>query len=132
MLLGSKSRALVQGYAKRQGQPGISTPESETVSLVVLSKKVICLHLLAQRLLKRRLTNVYRTDNSACERVVGTGISQAMGYLKRTAALSLTWARANIAKELFRVPTDDNPSDIYTKPLEREKFDKYREFMGIW
>ena len=132
MLLGSKTRAVIQGYAKRQGQPGISTPESETVALVVLGKRVIVLHLLLQRLLKRVVKNVYRTDNSACERVVSTGISQAMGYLKRTAALSLTWARHNLSRDLERVPTDLNPSDIYTKPLEREKFETFRTFMGIW
>ena len=132
MLLGSKTRAVVQGYSKRQGQLGISTPESETVSLVVLGKRVIVLHLLVQRLLKRVVKNVYRTDNSACERVVSTGISQQMAYLKRTAALSLSWARQYLSKDLTRVPTNDNPSDIYTKPLDREKFETFRTYIGIW
>ena len=132
MLLGSRTRAFVFAHCKRQGQPGISTPEAETVALVVLGKKAIPLHMIAQRLLKRALKLSYRGDNSASERVVGTGVSAALAYMKRTAQLSLTWAKANLAPFLGRVPTDLNTSDIFTKPLEKEKFEHFRTEIGIW
>ena len=132
MLLGSKTRALVFAHCKRQGQPGISTPEAETVALVVLGKKAIPLHMILQRLLKRAVKLSYRGDNSAAERVVGTGVSTALAYMKRTAQLSLTWAKANLAPFLGRVPTDVNTSDIFTKPLDKEKFELFRKDIGIW
>ena len=71
-------------------------------------------------------------DNSASERVIGTGFSSAMAYMKRTVGLSFTWAQSQLAKHLVRTPTDDNISDIFTKALEKEKFDKFRIAMGIY
>ena len=132
LLVGSKSRALVEAHCKRQGQAGISTPESETVAMVVMGKKAIPLHMMAQRLLKRPVDLKYKGDNSASERIIGTGISQALTYLKRTAALSLTWAHENMARWIGRTPTNENISDIFTKPLELEKLEKFRKLLGIY
>ena len=131
-LKGSKSRALVHAHCKRQGQTGISTPETETVAMVVLGKKVIPLHMIAQRLLKRFLKLSYKGDNSACERVIGTGMSQALSYMKRTAGLSLRWANENMSEFVERTPTDENIGDIFTKALETSKFEKFRKLLGIW
>ena len=131
-LLGARTRALVHAHCKRQGQAGLSTPEAETVSLVVLGKKTIPLHMIAQRLLKGELKLLYRGDNSASERVVGTGISAALAYLKRTAQLSLTWAKSNVAPYLGRVPSGENTSDIFTKPLDSDKFHKFRIELGVY
>ena len=122
----------MSAYCKRQGQPGISTPEAETVAMVVCGKKGIPLHMTAQRLLKRRVKLEFKGDNSASERVIGTGVSAAMAYLKRTAQLSLTWAKANMAKFLSRTPTKENISDMFTKPLSAEKLKVFRELLGIW
>ena len=88
--------------------------------------------MILQRLLKRAVKLVYRGDNSASERVVGTGVSAALAYMKRTAQLSLTWAKANLAPFLGRVPTDKNTSDLFTKPLDKEKFEAFRTDIGIW
>ena len=73
---------------------------------------------MMQRLLKRSVKDTYRVDNSASERVVGTGVSAALAYLKRTAQLNLTWAKANLAPFLGRVPSGENTNDIFTKPLD--------------
>ena len=78
LLKGSKTRALVHAHCKRQGQAGISTPETETVAMVVLGKKTIPLHMIAMRCLKRHLRLRYKGDNTASERVIGTGMSQAL------------------------------------------------------
>ena len=97
-----------------------------------MGKKAIPLHVTGQRLLKRALELKYKGDNSASERVIGTGISQALAYMKRTAALSLTWAHDNMAPWIGRTPTQENISDIFTKPLELEKLAKFRKLLGIY
>ena len=132
ILEGEFSKALVEAHCKRQGQSGISTPEAETVALVVCGKKAIPLHLTAQRLLKKEIVLEYRGDNSASERVIGTGISAALAYLKRTAQLSLRWAHDNMAKHITRTPTKLNVSDIWTKPLEKETFERFRTELGVY
>ena len=132
LLVGPRSRALVYAHCKRQGQTGISTPESETVAMVTTGKKAIPFHMTAQRMLKRALGMSFKGDNSASERVIGTGVSAALAYMKRTAELSLTWAKENMAKYVKRTPTDENLSDIFTKPLELSKFDRFRTAMGVY
>ena len=132
LLVGSNSLALVEAHCKRQGQAGISTPEAETVAMVVQGKKSIPLHMMGQRLLKRDIKLIYKGDNAACERVIGTGISQALAYMKRTCQLSLTWAHENMARYITRTPTQDNISDLWTKPLEQAKFEKFRRAIGIF
>ena len=131
-LKGSKTHALVHAHCKRQGQTGISTPEAETVAMVVMGKKTIPLHLTAERMLKAPIKLVYLGDNSASERVIGTGISAALAYLKKTADLSLRWAKENLSEYIGRTPTDENIADIFTKPLDREKFEKFRLALGIY
>ena len=131
-LKGSKTSALVHGYCKRQGQTALSTPDAETVGLVVLGKRTIPLHMIAQRLIKRPVRLVYKGDNSASERVIQTGISQALSYLKRTVDLSLRWAKETMAPFIELTPTDDNIADIYTKALESEKFHKFRKAIGVY
>ena len=132
LLVGSKSRALVEAHCKRQGQTGLSTPDAETCAMVVMGKKAIPLHMMAQRLFKRAIKLEYKGDNSASERIIGTGISQALTYMKRTAALSLTWAHENMARWIGRTPTNENISDIFTKPLELDKLAKFRTLLGIY
>ena len=88
--------------------------------------------MMGQRLLKRKIELRYRGDTSANERVVGTVVSGALAYLKRTTHFSLTWARANIAPHLSRVPSGENTSDILTKQLDAEKFVRFRTEMGIF
>ena len=100
--------------------------------MVVMGKKAIPLHMLLHRCLKSRVKLVYKGDNTATERVIGTGMSQALAYMKRTADLSLRWAREQMAKFLERTPTDVNTSDIFTKPLEFDKFAQFRSDLGIW
>ena len=131
-LKGKKTRALVHAYCKRQGQVSASTPESETTGFIVLGKRTIPLHLMIMRLLKSFIDLEYLGDNSASERVVGTGFSAALAYMKRTAEISLYWAKENMAKYIKRTPTDENISDIFTKPLEKEKFNKFRIALGIY
>ena len=132
LLKGSKTRALVHAHCKRQGSTALSTPDSETVAMVVLGKKTIPLHMIIQRQLKRSVKLSYKGDNNASERVIGTGLSAALAYMKRTADLSLRWAKENMAKFLKRTPTDENLSDIFTKPLDKAKFDEFRIAMGIY
>ena len=132
LLVGPRSRALVYAHCKRQGQTGISTPETETVAMVTVGKKAIPLHMTMQRMLKRALKLSYKGDNSASERVIGTGVSAALAYMKRTAQLSLTWAKENMAEHVGRTPTDKNLSDIFTKPLEFDKFNLFRTAMGVY
>ena len=132
LLVGSKTRALVHAHCKRQGSTALSTPDSETVAMVVLGKKTIPLHMIIQRQLKRSVKLIYKGDNNASERVIGTGLSAALAYMKRTADLSLRWAKENMAPFLKRTPTDENLSDIFTKPLDKATFDKFRIAMGIY
>ena len=100
--------------------------------MVVLGKKTIPLHMIIQRQLKRSVKLSYKGDNNASERVIGTGLSAALAYMKRTADLSLRWAKENMAPFLKRTPTDENLSDIFTKPLDKATFDKFRIAMGIY
>ena len=131
-LKGSKSNALVWAMCKRQGATALSTPDSETLGLVVVAKRVIPLHMTLQRLLKRELPHRYYGDNSATERVVNTGLSAALSYLKRTVGISLTWCKENLSRFLFRTESDENISDVFTKALDKDKFEKYREMLGVF
>ena len=131
MFVGSKTRAAVHAYCKRQGHVGASTPDTETVGLIVLGKRSIPLHMISQRSLKRRVRNQFLGDNDPAARVVGTGVSSQLAYMKRTAAISLAWAKQNMAEELDRVPTNENLADLFTKPLEAAKFHEFRLQLGI-
>ena len=108
------------------------TPESEIVAATVLSKKVLTLHMIILRMLKLVVPLEILEDNEACQRIVGTGVSSQMSYLKRTVGLSFRWLQENIKRYINRVESDSNPSDLFTKPLERDKFERFREFIGIW
>ena len=58
-------------------------------------------------------------------------VSSQLAYMKRTAAISLAWAKQNMAEELDRVPTNENLADLFTKPLEAAKFHEFRLQLGI-
>ena len=132
MLEGNHTRALFLAYCKRQGSVGLSTPESEIIALTVLAKKVLTLHMIIIRMLKIAVGLELLEDNEACERIVGTGVSAQLSYMKRTVGLSFKWIQQHCKRYITRVPSDSNPSDLYTKPLDRDKFEKFREFLGIW
>jgi len=34
--------------------------------------------------------------------------------------------------EIHRIATDENPADLFTKPLKRIKFEKFRAMMGVF
>ena len=132
MIEGNRTKAMFLAYSKRQGSVGLSTPESEIVAATVLSKKVLTLHMIILRMLKLVVPLEILEDNEACQRIVGTGVSSQMSYLKRTVGLSFRWLQENIKRYINRVESDSNPSDLFTKPLERDKFERFREFIGIW
>ena len=131
MLLGRNTSAFVYAHCKRQGSTSLSTPESETVALTTCAKRSIAYHLMFIRLIKRSLRLGFYVDNTCSERVVSTGMSSAMAYLKRTQALSLAWCRENISDKLHRVDTHENLGDAFTKALETSTFERYRDQMGV-
>ena len=132
MFKGKFTKALIIAYCKRQGSVSLSTPEAELVAVTVLAKKILSIHMTAQRLLKVAISLTVLEDNSAAEKVCGTGISASMSYLKRTVSLSLAWCKQNLRKIIGRIESNRNPSDLFTKPLEKESFERYREHLGIW
>ena len=109
-----------------------STPEAETIATCVLGKRTIPLHMISQRMRNGRIRLSYLADNTASERVIGTGVSSALAYMKRTAGISLQWAKENMAEFLKRTPSDENLADIFTKPLESDVFHAFRIRLGIF
>ena len=131
-LEGPNTHALVGANAKRQGATSISTPEAEVLSGVVAAKKSIRLHMLLNRLLGRRIRLKYRGDNAPADKILGSGISQAIAYAKRTQGISLAFASENMSPYLEKVDTHYNTADIFTKPLPYEDFHRHRTYLGIW
>ena len=131
-LTGKNTRALVGVHAKRQGATSVSTPEAETLAGVVAAKKSIRLHMLLNRLLGRQIGLIYYGDNDPTERIIGSGVSQAIAYAKRTQGISLAFAHENMAEHVQSINSSDNVADIFTKPLPPETFCKHRTSLGIW
>ena len=88
--------------------------------------------MISQRLLSGPIEHEYLGDCDAANRVIGTGMSQALAYMKRTAGLSFQWAKEHIAPFLKGVESELNLADIFTKALEPEKFHAFRVQLGIY
>ncbi|KAE9332431.1 hypothetical protein PR003_g14526 [Phytophthora rubi] len=57
-------------------------------------------------------------------------------YSRRTRHIELRWhyVRDQVAKktvELWKVKTDDNPSDLMTKPLASDRFEMLNQMIGM-
>ena len=107
------------------------TREFCTALGVVCGKKAIRLNMMLSTLLRQDVEEVYFGDNTACERIIESG-SNELCYMKRTQGVSLSFAHHVMGGKLARVPSGENISDIFTKPLEKEAFLKFRKALGIW
>ena len=132
VLTGKNTFCPLAGLSKRQGEVSLSTPEAEVTAGVAVAKRAIRIHMLLCRLLRANIEMMFYGANSAADKIIGSGVSPQLAYLKRTQGLSLAWSAKHIGPYLHRVPTSFNTSDIFTKPLEVGDFEKHRMKLGIW
>ena len=121
----------IGAHAKRQGQVGLSTPESEVLATVVGAKRSIRHHMLLCRMLKYSVKHRYLGDNSPSGHILAAGLSAQLAYMKRTQGVSLAWAHDNCSQFFEHVGSDENTADIMNKPLDSVKFAKHRASMNI-
>ena len=132
VLTGKNTFCPMAALSKRQGETSLSTPEAEVTAGVAVAKRAIRMHMLLCRLLRANIEMKFYGDNSAADKIIGSGVSPQLAYVKRTQGVSLSWAAKHIGPYLARVPTTFNTSDIFTKPLEVGDFEKHRTKLGIW
>ena len=79
----------IGAHAKRQGQVGLSTPESEVLATVVGAKRSIRHHMLLCRMLKYSVKHRYLGDNPPSGHILAAGLSAQLAYMERTQGVSL-------------------------------------------
>ena len=76
------------------------------------------------------LTKVFVDNKSAIQVVKHPEHQSTMKHVHR----AFHWIRSCVENgdlEVFHVPGDENPADIFTKPLGRLKFAKFRAMLGM-
>ena len=143
--------------ARFQGSTSTHTCESETVALCdALKREIIPLQSLLKVLLKREVEAEVFEDNSACMTSVHKGYSPSMRYIGRTQRVSLGFlhdtcdvesqkAGSDSARRLStdplysgakpvalkKVGTDTQKADLFTKDLDKVRFNQLAELIGM-
>ncbi len=74
------------------------------------------------------------TDSESAESNFKSGYSRKLRYLRKHQRVSLGFIGGEVSSgnvEVLRTPTDTNNTDIHTKPLDRVKFRRHAEAMGM-
>ena len=97
---------------------------------------------LLELLLKRTVQLVVHEDNTATIQCIRTGYSPALRHLARTARVSLGFLNEVFYQDdeddgtllkpiLQHCPTDKMKADIFTKSLDRVKFESALQLLGV-
>lgn len=115
-----------------QKSVALSTSESEYVASSQAIRELVWLRLLLDELLpNQNWAPDFFMDNESAIKLVKNPV-----FHKRSKHIDIRFhfIREKFSQNLFNlkyVPTNDQNADIFTKALSREKFEKFREMMGI-
>ena len=85
-------------------------------------------------MLAKRVETALGTDSSAAYLNVKNGYSRLMSYLPKWSGIDICWAHdlhEAGAYTLGKLDTENNGSDILTKPLKGPRFAKLRMLLGV-
>ena len=114
-----------------QSSIALSSTESEFYGLVKIGKLVIWLHRLVSQLR-------YNIDGPVpvyCDNKSAIALSQKDHFPKRSKHFDVhskivqKWVRDDKIIDVVHLNTDDQPADCLTKPLQGEKFRKFRDYI---
>lgn len=124
--------AAVSWKCKKQSVVARSTAEAEIVALDLAAREGLWLRKLAKDLFpKGHEAITIHEDNEAA-----IAISNKHQRTQRTKHIDIQFFAIcdDVSKNRIKVapvPSEDNTADIFTKPLEKEKFRKFRRALGV-
>ncbi len=129
------TRALADWIMALSKRVYLSTCEAEAGALMAAGKAVLPLQDLTGTLSHEgdgKAPLRVLSDAQAAISAVQKGYSKAMRYARRASGVALAWLKENLQQYLGKVPSEENTSDIGTKPLEALAFEKHRRGLGVW
>ena len=140
VLLGPNTFFPLAPLCKKQGAQSLSTPEAESVAFAIALRELILPNMdlweLMLDLKVNTLTVTVFEDNEATQKLIKSGkFDKAMGHVKRTHGISLSFSHEVYKKGLIEVKdchTKAMCADIFTKSvIEAEAWDHARLLLGI-
>jgi len=135
--------ALIDWCSRLVAMPSLSSGEAEVVatSVVLGAREGVKGMLLpisgVMEFLMPMQDNIsmeLHIDASVARGAIRTGYSKQMRYITKTHGVSIAWLHAVVQKldiKVVPVASEDNSSDVHTKPLTRAVFEKFRDAMGV-
>jgi len=122
----------VQWGSRLQPHVSLSSTESEYTTVSKVGCEVIWMrYLLSEFGYDTSRPSPIMVDNASAIQVAKHPEHQStMKHVHR----AYHWIRAHVEQgdlAILHVPGVDNPADIFTKPLGRVKFSKFREMLGV-
>ena len=114
---------MIKAWSKTQNSISLSSAEAELIAMVKLSTELLGLMNLA-RDLNCRLHGRVRADSSAALAVVKRQVAGKLRHIN----ISLLWVQEQekLKKLVYeKVPGQDNPADLFTKGVGREKLQQF-------
>ena len=126
-------------WSKLQDEPAASTPEAEYAALArALQMTAMPQQIMADEIFGQPMLLEVLIDNKAAEAVAKSGQSRKLKYMAkhrrvRTAFVkhALEKAGKDANRVVQRVESDENTSDLFTKPLGAEKHLKHSRGYGM-
>ena len=130
----SGSQALVSWSSHRQGCSAASTGEAEIVAVAEACRKsTMPLAELLSQMLARDVASKLLSDSAAAVSAADKGVT-TMRYLRKNHRVSVGCVSGYVREvgiELIKTDGEDNVSDIFTKPLEGQRFAVLRTALGV-
>ena len=128
-LEGTRTFALLDWGSRRQGGTAKSTPEAELLAIGdLITRSLAPVGEAISQAWGRQLFEAAETDNDAALTDVLSGHSKKMAYVRHYQKLSIGLVHDYFDeenREIGRVDTTDNDSDMFTKPLDVEAFERH-------
>ena len=124
------TRATLDWVMKAQSGVFGSVGEVELTGLFHGAKANFVHNMLLSRLLRQDIESDIISDSETSLWAVQAGFTKAMGTVCKTQGVKLAWMHEYMCDKMSKVRTEKNWSDIGTKPLRADLFEKHRRFLG--
>jgi hypothetical protein len=140
VLLGPNTFFPLAPLCKKQGATSLSTPEAESIAFTIALRELILPNMDLWELILNLKANTLKVqvyeDNEATQKLIKSGkFDKAMGHVKRTHGISLSFSHDCYKKGLIDVKdchTKAMCADIFTKSFsDAEAYDHARLLLGI-
>jgi len=124
---------LLDWGCKRQTKAALSTAEAETnATSDSWTRTLLPAGGTFDQILKRKVALRHDTDSESSRAAIIKGVSVAMRYMRKNHALSIAVLHDMAQGIDFRIcKSEENESDILTKPLPRQVVERHREALGV-